>query len=225
MALFAVIGLGSFGATVALELINLDHDVIGIDSIKKNVENVADQLTHSVIADATDEHVLHELNIQNCDAVVVAIGEDLEASILCVLHLKNMGIKKIMVKAKSKSHHMILSQLGIDQIIHPEEDMGVRIAQSLSYPMVRRYMALNKERYIVKIEIAKNLQGAQYQTIIESSDETEFKVLLLQRGSHVIYDIAPGTILQEKDILIVEGPVEVLRRLSKRFLKSYETHK
>lgn len=87
MAQFAVIGLGSFGATVAQELTKLNHDVIGIDTVK-NVENLADVLTHAVIADATDEHVLDELNIQNCDAVVVAIGEDIEASILCVLNLK-----------------------------------------------------------------------------------------------------------------------------------------
>ena len=100
MAQFAVIGLGSFGATVATELVGLKHDVIGIDSNKKFVESISDQLTHAVIADATDEHVLQELNIQNCEAVVVAIGEDIEASILCVLHLKNMGVHKIWAKAK-----------------------------------------------------------------------------------------------------------------------------
>ena len=216
MALFAVIGLGSFGRAVALELTNLNHDVIGIDSLKKNVENIADQISHAVIADATDEHVLDELNVKNCDAVVVAIGDDIEASILCVLHLKNLGIEKIWVKAKSKSHHMILSHLGITKIIHPEEDMGIRIAQSLSYPMIRRYMALNNERYIVKAEIAANLQGMQYQTLMEEA--YDLKTLLLQRGSHVLYEIAPGTILQEKDILIIEGPVEMLKKLSTRFL-------
>ena len=216
MAQFAVIGLGSFGATVALELTRLKHDVIGIDTIKRNIENISDQITHAVIADATDEHVLDELNIQNCDAVVVAIGEDIEASILCVLHLKNLGIEKIFVKAKSKSHHMILSHLGITKIIHPEEDMGIRIAQNLSYPMVRRYMALNNEHYIVKIEIGINLQGAQFATLMEEAEG--LKTLLLQRGSHVLYEIAPGTILQEKDILIIEGPVEMLRKLSTRFL-------
>lgn len=216
MALFAVIGLGSFGGTVALELTQLNHDVIGIDALKKNVENIADRISHAVIADATDEHVITELNIKNCDAVVVAIGDDIEASILCVLHLKTLGIKQILVKAKSQAHHMILSHLGIEQIIHPEEDMGIRIAQSLSYPMVSRYMALNNERYIVKIEIASNLQGAQFKTLMDESNEIQ--TLLLQRGSHVLYQIAPGTILQEKDILIVEGPVEQLRQLSNRFL-------
>lgn len=94
MAQFAVIGLGSFGATVATQLIELGHDVIGIDS-EKYVENISEQVTHAVIADATDEHVLDELNIKNCDAVVVAIGENIEASILCVLHLKNIGVENL----------------------------------------------------------------------------------------------------------------------------------
>mgnify|MGYP003531982560 FL=1 len=215
MALFAVIGLGSFGATVATQLISLNHEVIGIDLNKKYVENISDQLTHAVIADATDEHVLDELNVQRCDAVVVAIGEDIEASILCVLHLKNLGVDRILVKAKSKSHHMILTHLGITKIIHPEEDMGIRVAQSLSYPMVRRYMALNNERYIVKIEVAQHLNGIEFRHIMDHSDGVT--TLLLQRGSHVIYEVAPGILLQEHDILIVEGPVEILRKLSTRF--------
>lgn len=217
MALFAVIGLGSFGATVALELTQLKHDVIGIDTEKKFVENISEQISHAVIADATDEHVLEELNVQNCDAVVVAIGDDIEASILCVLHLKNLGVEKILVKAKSKSHHMILSHLGIDQIIHPEEDMGIRVAQSLSYPMVRRYMALNDDHYIVKIEVEEHLKGIEFKEIVDHSDGV--KPLLMQRGTHIIYDVAPGLLLQTDDILIIEGPVDRLRKLSSRFKK------
>ena len=215
MAQFAVIGLGSFGATVATELVELKHDVLGIDSNKKYVENISDVLTHAVIADATDEHVLNELNIQNCDAVVVAIGEDIEASILCVLHLKNLGIEKIWVKAKSKSHHMILSHLGINKIIHPEEDMGVRVAQSLSYPMVSRYMSLEDDRYMVKIEIKDNLHGTRFQTIREYN--SEINVILHKRGKDLSYQVDPNLILQRGDIIVVEGHLEQLRKLSNRF--------
>ena len=111
--------------------------------LKRNVENISDQITHAVIADATDEHVLDELNIQNCDAVVVAIGEDIEASILCVLNLKNLGVEKILVKAK-KTHHTILSHLNVSKIIHPEEDMGFGLLKALNYPMVSRYMDLGR---------------------------------------------------------------------------------
>lgn len=215
MALFAVIGLGSFGATVATQLISLKHDVIGIDLDKKYVENISDQLTHAVIADATDEHVLDELDIQRCEAVVVAIGEDIEASILCVLHLKNMGVKKIWVKAKSKAHHMILTHLNVEKIIHPEEDMGVRVAQSLSYPMVSRYMSLEDDHYIVKIEIHADHHDTPLHQLM--SQVPEIKVLLHKRGTEIQHIVDLELLLKEDDILVVEGLLEPLRRLSKHF--------
>lgn len=215
MALFAVIGLGSFGATVATQLISLKHDVIGIDLDKKYVENISDQLTHAVIADATDEHVLDELDIQRCEAVVVAIGEDIEASILCVLHLKNMGVKKIWAKAKSKAHHMILTHLNVEKIIHPEEDMGVRVAQSLSYPMVSRYMSLEDDHYIVKIEIHADHHDTPLHQLM--SQVPEIKVLLHKRGTEIQHIVDLELLLKEGDILVVEGLLEPLRRLSKHF--------
>ena len=215
MAQFAVIGLGSFGATVATKLAMLNHDVIGIDSNKKYVETFSDQLTHAVIADATDEHVLKELNIQNCEAVVVAIGEDIEASILCVLHLKNMGINKIWAKAKSKAHHMILTHLGVDKIIHPEEDMGVRVAQSLSYPMVSRYMVLEDDHYLVKVEIKESQQGTRLNQMMDHVPEV--KTILHKRGTDIQYSLDPNLILQTGDILVIEGLIEPLRRLAKYF--------
>ncbi|MCU4389447.1 TrkA family potassium uptake protein [Acinetobacter courvalinii] len=212
MAQFAVIGLGSFGATVALELTQLKHDVIGIDTIKRNVENLADRITHAVIADATDEHVLEELNIQNCDAVVVAIGEDIEASILCVLNLKNLGVEKILVKAKTKAHHTILSHLNVSKIIHPEEDMGVRVAQALNYPMVSRYMALDDDHYIVKVPVNEKLNNVNLSGILKQ--EPNIKLLLLKRDQQIFYDTDPNFTLKTDDVLILEGSVSHLRKLS-----------
>ncbi|APU48854.1 TrkA family potassium uptake protein [Acinetobacter junii] len=216
MAQFAVIGLGSFGATVALELTKLNHDVIGIDTIKRNVENLADQITHAVIADATDEHVLEELNIQNCDAVVVAIGEDIEASILCVLNLKNLGVEKILVKAKTKAHHTILSHLNITKIIHPEEDMGVRVAQALNYPMVSRYMALDHDHYIIKVPVHEKLNKVNLSGILKQ--EPHIKLLLLKRDEQIIYEIDSSFTLQTGDVLILEGLLTHLKKLSGCFL-------
>ena len=216
MAQFAVIGLGSFGATVALELTRLKHDVIGIDTIKRNVENISDQITHAVIADATDEHVLEELNIQNCDAVVVAIGEDIEASILCVLNLKNLGVDKILVKAKTKAHHTILSHLNVSKIIHPEEDMGVRVAQALNYPMVSRYMALDDDRYIVKVPVQAKLNHVNLSGILKQ--EPNIKLLLLKRDQQILYETDVNFTLQAGDVLILEGSLSHLRKLSGCFV-------
>lgn len=212
MAQFAVIGLGSFGATVALELTQLKHDVIGIDTLKRNVENLADRITHAVIADATDEHVLEELNIRNCDAVVVAIGEDIEASILCVLNLKNLGVEKILVKAKTKAHHTILSHLNVSKIIHPEEDMGVRVAQALNYPMVSRYMALDDDHYIVKVPVNEKLNNVNLSGILKQ--EPNIRLLLLKRDQQIFYDTDPNFTLKTDDVLILEGSLSHLRKLS-----------
>lgn len=216
MAQFAVIGLGSFGATVALELTRLNHDVIGIDTIKRNVESIADKITHAVIADATDEHVLGELNIQNCDAVVVAIGEDIEASILCVLNLKSLGLEKILVKAKTKAHHTILSHLNITKIIHPEEDMGVRVAQALNYPMVSRYMELDHDHYIIKVPVHEKLNKVNLSGILKQ--EPHIKLLLLKRNEQIIYEIDSSFTLQTGDVVILEGLLIHLKKLSGCFL-------
>ena len=216
MAQFAVIGLGSFGATVALELTKLNHDVIGIDTIKRNVESLADRITHAVIADATDEHVLEELNVQNCDAVVVAIGEDIEASILCVLNLKNLGVDKILVKAKTKAHHTILSHLNVSKIIHPEEDMGVRVAQALNYPMVSRYMALDDDHYIVKVPVQEKLNHVNLLGILKQ--EPNIKLLLLKRDQQILYETDVNFTLQAGDVLILEGSLSHLRKLSGCFV-------
>ncbi|MBP9788786.1 TrkA family potassium uptake protein [Acinetobacter sp. ANC 4805] len=216
MAQFAVIGLGSFGATVALELTKLNHDVIGIDTIKRNVESLADRITHAVIADATDEHVLEELNIQNCDAVVVAIGEDIEASILCVLNLKNLGVDKVLVKAKTKAHHTILSHLNVSKIIHPEEDMGVRVAQALNYPMVSRYMALDDDHYIVKVPVQEKLNHVNLSGILKQ--EPNIKLLLLKRNQQILYETDVNFTLQAGDVLILEGSLSHLRKLSGCFV-------
>ena len=216
MAQFAVIGLGSFGATVALELTKLNHDVIGIDTIKRNVESLADRITHAVIADATDEHVLEELNIQTCDAVVVAIGEDIEASILCVLNLKNLGVDKVLVKAKTKAHHTILSHLNVSKIIHPEEDMGVRVAQALNYPMVSRYMALDDDHYIVKVPVQEKLNHVNLSGILKQ--EPNIKLLLLKRNQQILYETDVNFTLQAGDVLILEGSLSHLRKLSGCFV-------
>ena len=217
MAQFAVIGLGSFGATAATELAALKHDVIGIDLVKKNVENISEKLTHAVIADATDETVLKELNIQSSDAVVVAIGEDIEASILCVLHLKNMGVENILAKAKTNAHHMILSHFNIKKIIHPEEDMGVRVAQALNYPWVSRYMSLGDDHYIVKVVIPLHLRGVNLLGLINKAND--ITIVLLKRKQQVVCNIDSELTLELNDILVLEGPLQELKKLSNRFLK------
>ena len=115
MSHFSVIGLGKFGLTASLELIHMEHTVTGIDQSEKLVEQYAGEFTQCVVCDASDERALKELNLCQSEAVLVAIGEDMQASLLCTLALKNLGVANIWVKANSSAHHAILSKLGVSK--------------------------------------------------------------------------------------------------------------
>lgn len=216
MGQFAIIGLGRFGLAVSLELMRLDHSVIGVDVDAKIVDQMADQLTLAAIADATDEHALKDLNITTCDAVLVAIGDDLEASILCVLLLKNMDIKEIWVKATSKPHHTILSRIGVTRIIHPEEEMGVKVAQSLNYPMVNQYMTIGYDLYVVEIKITEKCQNTSIEALLEEVQDTD--PLLIRRKRAVLKPVEPGFVLEAGDSLVLAGSLNALKIIAARLL-------
>ncbi|WP_206607904.1 potassium channel family protein [Ferruginivarius sediminum] len=121
---FAVIGLGTFGTTVASELARFGNHVLGIDTVERNVSHVAEMLTEAVIADGRDEEALREAGVGNYDVAVIAIGEDLDANILCTMNVKLIGVPTVWVKAMSRTHHRILRKLGADRVIEPEQEIG-----------------------------------------------------------------------------------------------------
>src|SRR5699024_10665988 len=106
----------------------MGHSVLGIDSNPKVIDKYADELSQAVIVDVTDPVALDELGLDNYDVVLVAIGSDFQASLLCVVHLKALGVQNLWVKATSSAEHLILTKLDVARIIHPEEEMGVRVA-------------------------------------------------------------------------------------------------
>lgn len=215
MGQFAVIGLGRFGSSASLELMRLDNSVIGVDINPKIVNQMADQLTLAAIADATDEHALNDLNITTCDAVLVAIGESLEASILCVLLLKSMNINEIWVKATSRPHHTILSRIGVSRIIHPEEEMGIKVAQSLNYPMVNQYMAIGYNLYVVEITITDKCQGIAIEGLLKETKHS-IKPLLVQRNKNIFTPVALDFILESGDSLVLAGTLNMLKTIAPR---------
>ena len=213
MAQFGVVGLGRFGARTSLELLNLGHEVIGVDSDEKRVDALADQLTHAAIADVTDEQALRELNLESCDTVLVAIGEDLQASLLTVLHLKSIGVETIWAKATSKEHHQILSKLGVSRIVHPEEEMGIRVAQSLNYPMVNEYMSLGHNWFCVEIAVSENLEGKTINDILPD-DVDNFHVLLLKRRDEVVANPDLSSELEGNETMVIAGSLKALKSMA-----------
>lgn len=217
MGQFAVIGLGRFGSTASKELIKMGHSVLGIDIDQKVVDKLADDITQAVIVDVTDKNALKELGLENYDTILVAIGSNFQASLLCVVHLKSLGLENIWVKATSSDEHLILNKLGITRIIHPEEEMGVKIAQALSYPMVNDYISLGNGKFIVEIEVNEHLEDTNIEAIIAGS-EKDIHILVVKRKNN--FHIHPeGTfLLKAKDVLVLLGHLDQLKSLAPKLM-------
>lgn len=213
---FAVIGLGSFGGTVACELVRLGHEVLGIDIDDARVNKHADRLTQTLIADGTDDKVIEELGLQKYDAVVVAIGENLEASILSTLALKSCGCERVWVKATNDTHHRILSRLQADRIIHPEHEIGVRVAQSLTHPQMLDYISLGQGWYVVEVQVNEHI--AARKSYEQELDFADLKMVLVKRGSTVVPPPYRGLLLQVGDQLVLAGLLDNLLKFAKRIM-------
>lgn len=218
MAHFTVIGLGRFGLSASLELIHLGHTVTGVDCDPKVAERYVEDLTQTIICDGTDETALKELNLAGSDVVLVAIGEDMQSSILCTLALKNLGVTQIWVKASTKAHHTIISKLGVARIIHPEEEMGIRVAQALNYPMVNNFMALGSGgTYVVEIHIQPNLQGKSIGAVLGDSKNAIIP-LLVKRKQALMHDLSLDFLLKDEDILLLCGQRAELKYIAPRLV-------
>lgn len=208
---FVVIGLGTFGTTVAQELARFGNHVLGIDTKEHHVAQVVDLLNDAVIADGRDEHALRELGVGNYDVALIAIGEDLEANILCTMNVKMLGVPTIWVKALSRTHHRILSKLGADRIILPEQEMGRHIAQKLHNPLVRDYVSLGNGYHVVDFLVPEALDGKPIDEV-KLMEAFDLRPLGLMRGGEFISCETGVAQLKSDDKLLLLGRRENLRQ-------------
>lgn len=209
-ASFAVIGLGTFGGTVASELTRFGNYVLGIDLDDANVSRYADDLSQAVIADGRDETALREAGVGQCDVAIVAIGEDLEANVLCSLNAKMIGVPVIWAKASTRSHHRILSKIGVDRVIHPEQEIGRHIAQVLHNPLVRDYLSLGNNRHVVNMVASKALAGSNL-TSGKLFEAFDVRCLGVMRGTTFVGAAFEAGDVQEGDKLLLLGQRTALR--------------
>jgi trk system potassium uptake protein len=156
---FLVIGAGRFGTALATTLYQFGHEVVVVDNDEQMVEDIMTHVTHAVIADATDEDALRKMGVGNFDAVIVAIGEDLESNILATVAASGAGARHVISKAKNEVAARILSRVGANLVIRPEHDMGVRLARQLSAPDVIDTLKLGDNHGVIEVEVHKNLTG------------------------------------------------------------------
>jgi trk system potassium uptake protein TrkA len=214
---FVVIGLGTFGSTVATELARFGNHVLGIDSQEEPVGSLLGELTEALIVDARNEEALREAGVGDCDVAVIAIGEDIEASIICAMNVKMLGVPCIWVKAMTKTHHRILSKIGVDRVIEPEQEIGRHVAQKLHNPLIRDYLSLGNGFHIVDIRAPERLDGKKLGPVI-AEWETRVRCLGVMRGTDFLAGESAGITLATDDKLLLLGGRRDLRDFSENLM-------
>jgi len=159
MKQFAVIGLGTFGASIARALFQMEQEVLAIDSDPDLVDDIKDDVTQAIQADMDNEEVLRSLGLHNFDAVIVAIGKDIQTSILVSLLCKDMGVQCLVARARNDLHAKVLSKIGVDKVIFPERDTGMRLAHSLVTSNILDVIELSEDYSLVELAVPEAWSG------------------------------------------------------------------
>ncbi|WP_045515448.1 potassium channel family protein [Neobacillus niacini] len=215
---FAVIGLGRFGGSICRTLSDEGFEVLAIDKNEERVNAYAMIASHAAVGDTTDEAVLKSLGIRNFDHVIVAIGDDIQSSILTTLILKELGVKHITVKAQNDYHEKVLVKIGADKVVHPERDMGRRIAHNMASSSVLDYLELSDEHSIVEIGANSKISG---NTIIDLDIRKKYglNIVAIKRGMDIIVSPKANEDIRPNDVLIVIGTDEDIDRFERKVMQ------
>ncbi|MDA0987985.1 MAG: TrkA family potassium uptake protein [Chloroflexi bacterium] len=214
-----VIGLGRFGTSVAHTLFQLGYDVLGIDTDERVVQANLGQLTYSVQGDATNETTLRELGVTNFDAAIVAVGSDMQSSLMTSVLLATLDVPLIIARAENPLHGNTLQRIGVHKIIYPEQEMGEFLAHSLFNPDVLEYMDLTPDFGISKIKVPDSLADKSLKDAGlggGARDKYGVAVIAIKRGKDVTLAPDEDDILHKGDILVVAAKDEQLERLHPR---------
>ncbi|MFM2189700.1 MAG: hypothetical protein RL491_86, partial [Bacteroidota bacterium] len=220
---FAVIGLGQFGNAIARTLAVRGAEVLAIDSSEEHIEDIKEDVSYAVCMDATDIKLLRSHNVHEMDAVVVAIGEDFEALMLCIVQLLELKVKRIMARANGKHQRMILEKIGVSEILSPENDVGLAVAERLLNPNILTSLLLPDNYEIVEVKTPRsianrtlgdiNLRSKYNLNLITLKRETEvIKDGEVVKECHILGVPNSETVLIESDTIIVFGLVRDIER-------------
>ena len=213
MKQIAILGLGRFGRALARTLVEMGHDVMGVDANEAVVEKMAPVLTNCVQADVMDEQTLLSLGVTNFDIVVVGIGNsNMQASIFTTLMLKEMGVEHVVCKVSSNKHARILLKLGADRVVYPERDMGMRFAHSIAQSDVLEFIELSEEYSMMEINAPKYLIG---KSLKESDVRSKYNIniVAIKRGKKIMVNPSPDAVLEQGDVLLAIGETKALTKL------------
>ena len=211
---FAIIGLGSFGSYLARTLYDKGHEVMVIDKDKDKIEEAKDFSTQAVWMDSADKESLKALGVQDMDVVVVSLGPEMEPSILTVLYLHELGVSRIMAKALSSDHGKILEAIGATDVIYPERDMAIRLAQKLSSRNVLEYLPLAENISIQEIVPPESFIGKKLKDL-NLTNRYHVQVIAIRQLVPEKLIFIPGAdfVIQDSDVLVVMGEEDNIAEL------------
>lgn len=214
MKSYVVIGLGRYGGAVATELCRLGCQVLAMDIDPDLVAQVANSVTHAVVGDAQDKEVLRALGAGDFDCGIIAIGDDLAASVLATMNLKELGVPNIICKAHDNTHRRVLEKLGADRVLIPEQEQAFRLARSLSGPNVLDYIELSEEYGIIETPASKSWNGKSLRELNVRA-KLGVNILAIRRNGQI--HVSPGAdfTLCEGDIVVVLGDNTALKKVQK----------
>ncbi len=209
---YGIVGLGRFGYALAMELAAAGAELIVLDRDEDIIRELRDYTENAFVVTSLDKKTLAETGIQNCDVAVVGIGEQLDTSILTTLNLVSLGIPTVMAKATSQEHGEILEKLGA-QVIYPERDMAIRLANRLEASRMLDYIQLSEKLNISKLLIPTKMIG---KTVLEVNLRKEFgvNIIAVENDGALTEIVAPGYTFRKGDILFVSGSKAGLSKLS-----------
>ena len=209
---FAVFGLGSFGESIALELQKLGCEVVAVDKDMERVNGIADSVSYAMQADIGDPEFIRSLGTRNLDAVVIAEAESLEASIMAALECKEIGVPNVIAKAKNNRHATVLKKIGVDTIIFPEKEMGVRLAKNLMSASFTDWIALSPAYSIVETPMPAKWSGKTLKEL-DVRRNYEVNVVGIKSGAHLEVNPDPLEVLRKDMVLILVGSNTALEAL------------
>ncbi len=214
MKSYAVLGLGRFGKQLALSLAARGAEVLAIDRTRKNVDEVADEVTRAVTANIQDKDVLSELGVAECDCVILAVGGDLAASVIGLMNLKAMGVKRVICKAYDETYKDVLLKLGADQVIIPEQEIAEKLAHQLISPMLKDYIALSDGFVLEEINAPSSWRD---RTLAELRIRSKYKadVIAIKRSGKMLVSPCGDDDIRGDDILVLLGEQEALDDIRK----------
>ncbi|MCC8361031.1 potassium channel family protein [Salinimicrobium sediminilitoris] len=224
---YIIIGLGNFGASLSEKLTKLGNEVIGVDSNMSKVEAIKDKITHAVNLDSTDITAVSSLPLKDTDVVIVGIGEDKGANIMATALMKQLHVKRLISRAVSPLQEMVLQAMGVDEIIHPEEETAERWAKKLNLSGVVDSFEVNRDYSIIETEVPEEFDG---KTLEEIGLKRKYDIIVLttikitrekneigadRQVSNVQGVASAKTVLHKYDIMVLYGHNKNIKRLLK----------